>query len=65
MSVGAETGHAHAGAHVHHVGPQHKRRLRDVVLGDAGLRGQRNHFGLLLRADHHVLALIQVLGGGG
>lgn len=65
MAVGAETRHAHALAHLHHVGAQDERGLCDAVFEDAGLGRQADDVGLFVGAHHGVLALAEVLRGRG
>lgn len=65
VTVGTETRHTHALAHLHHVRPQDEGRFCDTVFVDAGLGGEGHDFGLFLRTHHSVLALVEVLGAGG
>lgn len=64
VSVCTEAGEAHAVTHRHHISPQHKGRLCDVVDKQARLRGHQEHFGLPLRAHHSQVSISAgVLGG--
>lgn len=61
VPVSTETGDAVRSRQLHHISPQDKRGLCDVVFVNAGLGRHGHHFGLFLRTNHGKLAVLALL----